>query len=38
MNGAFLGAEAALQNCSYKKMFRKYATNLQENNRAEVWF
>ena len=30
--------EAALHRCSYEKLFWKYAANLQENNRAEVWF
>ena len=34
----FLKLEAALQRCSYKKMFWKYAANLQENTHAEVWF
>ena len=29
--------EAATQRCSMKKMFWKYAANLQENNQAEVW-
>ena len=29
--------EAALHRCSYEKLFWKYAANLQENNRAEVW-
>ena len=31
-------SEAALHRCSYKKVFRKYAANLQENNHAEVRF
>ena len=30
--------EAALQSCSYKKVFLKYTPNLQENPHAEVWF
>ena len=35
----YLGiSEAALQRCSYKKVFCKYAENLQENTHAEVWF
>ena len=29
--------EAAHQKCSYKKMFRKYAVNLQENTHACNW-
>ena len=29
---------AALQRRSYKKVFWKYAANLQENTYAEVWF
>ena len=29
--------EAALKWCSYKKVFWKYAANLQENTNAEVW-
>ena len=29
-------AETDLQRCSYKKMFWKYAANLQENTHAEV--
>ena len=28
--------EAALERCSYKKVFWKYAANLQENTYAEV--
>ena len=31
-------SEAALQRCSYKKLFWKYAANLQENAHAEVLF
>ena len=31
-------AEAALQRCSYKKLFWKYVANLQENTHAEVQF
>ena len=30
--------EAALQRCSYKKVFSKYAANLQENTHPEVCF
>ena len=30
--------EGALQRCSYKKAFWKYAANLQENTHAEMWF
>ena len=30
--------EAAIQRCSYKKAFWKYAANLQVNTYAEVWF
>ena len=29
---------AAVQRCSYEKVFRKYAANLQENSHAKVWF
>ena len=29
-------SEAALQRCSYKNMFCKYAVNLQENTHAKV--
>ena len=29
-------SEAALDRCSYKKLFWKYAENLQENTHAEV--
>ena len=32
------GTEAALQRCSYKEVFWKYAVNLQENTHAEVRF
>ena len=31
-----LDTEAALQRCSWEKLFRKYAANLQENTHAEV--
>ena len=31
-----LSLEAALQRCSYQKMFWKYVTKLQENTNAEV--
>ena len=30
--------ESALQRCSYKEVFWKYAVNLQENTHAEVRF
>ena len=30
--------EAALQSCSYKRLFWKYAANLLENTHAEVGF
>ena len=29
---------ATVQGCSKEKVFWKYAANLQENHRAEVWF
>ena len=31
-------SEVALPRCSYKKVFWKYAANLQENTHADVWF
>ena len=31
-------SEAVLQTCFFKKVFWKYAGNLQENTQAEVWF
>ena len=31
-------SEAALQRCSYKKVFWKYAANIQENIHGKVWF
>ena len=31
-------SEAALERCSYKKVFWRYASNLQKNTHAEVWF
>ena len=31
-------SEVAVQWCSYKKVFWNYATNLQDNTYAEVWF
>ena len=34
----WLKSEAALQRCSYKNVFWKYTSNLQENIHAEVWF
>ena len=34
----FMYVEAAIQRCSYKKVFWKYAANLQENTHDEVWF
>ena len=33
-----ISPEAAIQRCSYKKLFWKYATNLQENTNPEVRF
>ena len=30
--------EAATQRCSYKKVFWKYAANLEEKTHANVWF
>ena len=30
--------EAALHKCSYKKVFWKYAGNLQDNAHADLWF
>ena len=30
-------SEAAIQRCSYKKVFRKYAANLQKNIHVELW-
>ena len=30
-------SEAAVQRCSWEKVFRKYAANLQENTHAEKW-
>ena len=30
--------EAAIQRCSYKKVFWKYTANLLESTHAEVWF
>ena len=33
-----LTAEAAIQRRSYKKVFWKYAANLQENTHVKVWF
>ena len=30
--------DATLHSCSYKKVFWKYAANLQENIHAEMWF
>ena len=40
LNTSWVGShsEAALQRCSYKKVFRKYAVNVQENTHANVWF
>ena len=29
--------EAAIQRCSYKNVFWKYAANFQENTHVEVW-
>ena len=31
-------SKAALQRCSYEKLFWKYAVHSQENTHAEVWF
>ena len=31
-------SEAVTQRCYYEKVFWKYATNIQENTRTEVWF
>ena len=31
-------SEAALQRCFYKKVFWKYAADLQESTDTEVWF
>ena len=31
-------SQAALQTCSWENVFWKYATNLQENTHAKVWF
>ena len=31
-------SEAAIQRCSWEKVFWKYAANLKENTRAEVRF
>ena len=33
-----LTPEAAIQRCSYEKVFWKYAANLQENTHAEMRF
>ena len=33
---SYISTDAALQMCSYKMMFWKYAANLQENTHAEV--
>ena len=33
-----LYSEAVAQRCYVKKMFWKYAVNLQENTHAEIWF
>ena len=30
--------EAAVSRCFYKKVFWKYASNLQENTHAKAWF
>ena len=30
--------EAAVQRCSYEKVFWKYTANLQDNTHAKVWF
>ena len=31
-------SKAAIQRCSYEKVFWKYAANLQDNTHAEIWF
>ena len=31
-------SETAIQRCSYETVLWKYASNLQENIHAEVWF
>ena len=33
-----LYTEAAIQKCSYGKVFWKYAATLQKNTHTEVWF
>ena len=33
-----INTEAAIQNCSYEKVFWKNAANLQENTHTKVWF
>ena len=33
-----VSSEAGLYRCSYKKLFRKYAANLQETTHTKVWF
>ena len=33
-----VSSEAGLYMCSYKKVFRKYAANLQETTHTKVWF
>ena len=35
---SFKFSEEALQRCSWERVLRKYATNLQENTHTEVWF
>ena len=37
-DGNIIVTEAALQRCSCEKVFWKYASNLQDNTHAEVWF
>ena len=34
----FKHSKAAIQECSYEKVFWKNAENLQENTYAKVWF
>ena len=38
MFGIVLNIEAALKRCSQEKVFWKYAADLKENTRAELWF
>ena len=38
LNLILVVSEAALQRCSWEKVFWKYVANLQENTHVEVWF